>query len=293
MTPFELAEPRTLRDALALLDPDDATVRPISGGTAVMLMMKAGVLRPRRLVSLRAIDGGLAGIAVERNGNLHVGAMTALADVERSDEVRRGWPVIAHTLRTLSNVRVRNVATIGGHLAHGDPHQDLPPVLSALGARVTVAGPTGERTVPVEALATGYYETALARNELITAVVVPPLGTKRASYLKCTTRSADDWPALGRAVALETEGDAHGAAGAVVRTASIVIGAATDRPTRLVATEALLRGSRGDDATLARAGEAAADELAIVGDARGSAAYKRQLARVYLRRAVRAALAQS
>ncbi len=283
MTPFELAEPRTLREALALLDPDDATVRPISGGTAVMLMMKAGVLRPRRLVSLRAIDGGLAGIAREPDGALRIGAMTPLAELEHADAVRREWPVIARTLRTLSNVRVRNVATIGGHLAHGDPHQDLPPVLSALGARVTVAGPKGERTVPVEGLSTGYYETVLARDELITAVAVPALGRKRAAYLKCTTRSADDWPALGMAVALETEGEA-------IRTASIVIGAATDRPTRLAAAEAVLRGGRADDATLARAGDAAADELAIAGDPRGSAAYKKQLARVYLRRAVRAAL---
>ncbi len=290
MTPFDLAEPRTLREALALLDPSDATVRPISGGTAVMLMMKAGVLRPRRLVSLRAIDGGLAGMQAGTEGELRVGAMTTLADLERADVVRRGWPVIARTLRTLSNVRVRNVATIGGHLAHADPHQDLPPVLSALGARVTIAGPKGERTVPVEGLSTGYYETVLARDELVTAVIVPPLGKKRAAYLKCTTRSADDWPALGMAVVLETEGDGHGTASAVVRTASVFIGAATDRPTRLAAAESALRGGRTDDATLARAGDAAADELAVVGDARGSAAYKKQLARVYLRRAVRAAL---
>lgn len=283
MSPFELLEPRSLREAIGLLDPDDATVRPISGGTAVMLMMKAGVLRPRRLVSLRAIDGGLAGVGPGSNGELRIGAMTPLADLERSSAVRGGWPVIAQTLRTLSNVRVRNVATIGGHLAHGDPHQDLPPVLSALGARVIVAGPQGERTVPVEGLITGYYETVLARDELITAVDVPPLGKKRAAYLKCTTRSADDWPALGMAVAIETEGDG-------IRTASVVIGAATDRPTRLVAAEGVLRGARADDATLSRAGDAAADELAIVGDARGSAAYKKQLARVYLRRALRAAL---
>jgi carbon-monoxide dehydrogenase medium subunit len=283
MIPFDLAEPRTLREALALLDPGDETVRPISGGTAVMLMMKAGVLRPRRLVSLRAIDGGLAAIGLEANGELRIGAMAPLAALERSEAVRRGWPVIARTLRTLSNVRVRNVATIGGHLAHGDPHQDLPPLLSALGARVVVAGPKGERTVPVEGLSTGYYETVLARDELVTSVVVPPLGTKRAAYLKCTTRSADDWPALGMAVALETEGDA-------IRTASVVIGAATDKPTRLAAAEGALRGGRTDEATLGHAGDAAADELAVVGDARGSAAYKKQLARVYLQRAVRAAL---
>jgi len=285
MIPFELLAPKSLAEAIRLLDPDDPSVRPIAGGTAVMLMMKAGVFRPRRLVSLRAIDGELTGIRVESNGELRIGAMTPLAVVERSAEVRRGWPVIARTLRTLSNVRVRNVATIGGHLAHADPHMDLPPVLSALGARVTIAGLAGERTVPVESLSTGYYETVLRRNELIATLTVPPLGGRRAAYLKCTTRSADDWPALGVAVALEAEG-------AALRAASIVVSAATDRPTRLAAAEKVLKGAAADDATLTRAGEAAADELDIVGDLHGSAGYKKQLVRVYLGRAVRAALAE-
>ena len=283
MIPFELVEPRSLSEAISLLDPDDPTVRPIAGGTAVMLMMKAGVFRPRRLVSLRAIELHFSGIETGPGGELRVAAMTPLALVERSAAVRRDWPVIARTLRTLSNVRVRNVATVGGHLAHADPHMDLPPVLSALGACVTIAGPAGERTVPVESLSSGYYETIVRRDELITTLTVPPLGRKRAAYLKCTTRSADDWPALGVAVALDAEG-------AAIRDAGIVISAATDKPTRLAAAEALLRGATVDDATLRRAGDAAADELDIVGDARGSASYKRQLVRVYVGRAVRAVL---
>jgi len=282
MSPFELVQPQSLREAIGLLDPDDASVRAIAGGTAVMLMMKAGVFRPRRLVSLRAIERRFSGVETGPGGELRIGAMTPLAVLERSGVVRREWPVIARTLLTLSNVRVRNVATVGGHLAHADPHMDLPPVLSALGARVTIAGPTGERTMPVENLSTGYYETVLRRNELITTLTVPPQGRKRAAYLKCTTRSADDWPALGVAVALDMDG-------AAIRDAAVVISAATDKPTRLAAAEAVLRGATMDEATLRRAGEAAADGLDIVGDAHGSASYKKQLVRVYLGRAVRAA----
>ena len=282
MIPFELVEPQSLREAIGLLDPDDAAVRAIAGGTAVMLMMKAGVFRPRRLVSLRAIERRFSGVETGPGGELRIGAMTPLAVLERSGVVRREWPVIARTLLTLSNVRVRNVATVGGHLAHADPHMDLPPVLSALGARVTIAGPAGERTVPVESLGTGYYETVLRRNELITTLTVPPQGRKRAAYLKCTTRSADDWPALGVAVALDMDG-------AAIRDAVVVISAATDKPTRLAAAEAALRGGSVDEATLRRASEAAADGLDIVGDAHGSASYKKQLLRVYLGRAVRAA----
>src|SRR5262249_19399628 len=155
------------------------------------------------------------------------------------------------TLRTLSNVRVRNVATIGGNLAHADPHMDLPPVLAALGAQLTIAGPNGERTVAVENLFAGYYETVLAKNELIAQVAVPSLAGKRAAYVKVTTRSADDWPALGVAVAL-------GAEGRTVRGADVFVSAATETPIRLKAAEAVLRGAEANESTLKRAGEAAA-----------------------------------
>jgi carbon-monoxide dehydrogenase medium subunit len=227
-------------------------VRPVAGGTALMLMMKAGVLRPARLVSLRRL--GLGGIEIGAAGELRIGAMTSLRELERSDLVRRGWPAISRTLRTLSNVRVRNVARLGGHLAHGDPHTDLPPLLSALGAVATIAGPHGQRTAPVESLYAGYLETTLKRNELIERIDVPAMGKRRAAYLKCTTRSMDDWPAVGVAVCLGEE-------------ARFFVSAATDRPTRLASADAV-------------------DELHIESDLHGSAAYKKQLIRVYLKRAI-------
>jgi carbon-monoxide dehydrogenase medium subunit len=281
MTPFELLEPRSLREAAGLLD--GAEARPVAGGTAVMLMMKMGVLRPARLVSLRAVEQRYSDISLGPDGALHIGAMATLSALERSPVIRKEAPVITRTLRTLSSVRVRNVATVGGHLAHADPHMDLPPVLIALGARVSIVAPKGERTIPLGDLHAGYLETTLGRGELIAEVIVPRQGARRAAYLKCTTRSADDWPALGVAVVLDTEGN-------ILRDACIVISAATDTPTRLVKVEGVLRGARVDDATLRRAGEAAASEAGVIGDAHGSAAYKKELVRVYVARAVRAAL---
>jgi carbon-monoxide dehydrogenase medium subunit len=268
MIPFELAEPTSLSEAIALLDGEG--VRPLSGGTALMLMMKAGVLRPTRLVSLRKL--GLE--KIEANGELSIGAMTTLGALERSAAVKKGWPVITRALRTLSNVRVRNVATVGGALAHADPHMDLPPLLTALGARATIAGPGGERSVPVEALYAGYLENTLERNELITQVVVPALGKRRAAYLKCTTRSADDWPAVGMAVVID---------GDEVR---VVLSAATDKPTRLAAAEKILRAKAGDPKAVRQAADAAAEEVQIESDLHGSAAYKKQLIRVYLGRTI-------
>jgi carbon-monoxide dehydrogenase medium subunit len=283
MTPFELAEPRSLREAIALLDPEDSAVRPIAGGTALMLMMKAGVFRPQRLVSLRAVRS-LTEIAAGADGALKIGAMTPLSAVERSPAVHAHAPVIVQTMRTLSNVRVRNVATIGGSLAHADPHMDLPPVLIALGAHVVVTGGMGERTIPVENLFAGYFETVLNRDELITELLVPAQGARRACYLKCTTRAVHDWPALGVAVSVDADA-------ANIRDARIVISAATETPIRVSAAEDLVRAAAVSDAMLRQAGDAAADEAQLVTDGQGSAAYKKQLVRVFVARALRAALA--
>jgi carbon-monoxide dehydrogenase medium subunit len=269
MLPFELSEPSSLAQAISLLESEGS--RPLSGGTALMLMMKAGVLRPARLVSLRKL--GLD--TIEADGDLHIGAMTSLRALEKSEFVKKGWPVIARTLRTLSNVRVRNVATVGGALAHADPHMDLPPLLVALGARVAIEGKNGKRMTPVAELYAGYLENTLQRDELITRLDIPALGKRRAAYLKCTTRSADDWPALGIAVVADFQNDMN-----------IVIGAATDKPTRLHSAEKILKGRAADEKALKQAAEAAAEEVQIESDMHGSAAYKKQLIRVYVKRAI-------
>src|SRR4029078_13342790 len=205
MLPCALAEPTSLAAAIKLLNPDDPTIRPIAGGTALMLMMKAGVFNPDKLISLRKIEGKYSNIVAGADG-LRIGAMTTLGALERSADVKKHAPLISRTLRTLSNVRVRNVATVGGALAHGDPHMDLPPVLMALGATLTIVGPNGERKLAVEDLFSGYYETVLEKNELIAEVHVPSQGSKNASYFKVTTAAADDWPALGVAAVIDGSG---------------------------------------------------------------------------------------
>ncbi len=282
MTPFEIAEPKSLREATALLDADDPTVRPIGGGTALMLMMKAGVFQPTRLVSLRSIEPRYSELKVDADGTVRIGALTTLSALEHSREIQTRIPVIANTMKTLSNVRVRNVATLGGCLAHGDPHMDLPPVLIALGASLRVIGPDGERVIPMAELLTGYYETQLAKNELIAEVVIPPQDGKSSVYLKCTTRAAHDWPALGVAVSLGGNRDD-------VRQADVVISAATERAMRAEKTSAMLVGAKASGKLLKDAGECAVTELELIGDAQGSVPYKRQLVRVYVERALRQA----
>ena len=286
MIPFELVEPKSLKDAIALIDPDDPNVRAIAGGTALMLMMKAGVFQPRRLVSLRRINGGMNGISTTPSGELTIGALKTLSAVEHSPEVARCAPALVRIMPRLSNVRVRNMATVGGALAHGDPHMDLPPVAMALDGRVRIVGSQGERELSVADLLTGYYETALKPNELIASLTIPAQGKTRAAYFKVTAGSADDWPALGVAVALETDG-------AAIKSVRVVVSAATPKATRLKSAEKVLTGATVDDKSLKAAGDAAVAEAEIIGDARGSAAYKRELLRVHIGRAVRAALGGS
>ena len=284
MIPFDMVEPTSLKEAMSLLDPQEPTIRAVSGGTALMLMMKAGVFEPSLLVCLHKIEPEHSRITVIGDA-LRIGAMASLSDVEHDPNVAARLPVLSRAMRTLSNPRVRNVARVGGALAHGDPHMDLPPVLAVLGAKVAISGPNGNRELPVEQLYAGYYETVLEKNELITSVMVPALNGRKTAYMKVTSRTADDWPALGVAVSFALKDNA-------MSSPIVVVSAATEKVTRMAKAEAVLQGAAPDDAVLNRAGDAAAAEASILADAHGSAAYKRELLRVYLRRAIRQALVE-
>jgi carbon-monoxide dehydrogenase medium subunit len=214
---------------------------------------------------------------------LNIGAMVSLSVVENSPDVIRLAPTLSRVMKRLSNVRVRNVARIGGNLAHGDPHMDLPPTLCALRAEIIAQGPSGQRRIAIEDLFSGYYETVLGQGELITEVAVPSQAGWSSTYSKVTTRTYDDWPALGVAVSIKINDGA-------IEDCRIVASAATEKLVRLESAESALRGQRADNAEFSRAGEAAAAEAETIDDARGSAAYKTDLLRVHVRRALQAAV---
>lgn len=278
---FELLEPGSLDEAFTLLDVDDPAVRPFGGGTALMLMMKAQIFKPVRLVSLRRLGRPFHGIELAADKSaFRIGAMTTFAELEHAAAIRAHLPVVTETMLTLANVRVRNVATVGGNLAHGDPHLDLPPVWSALDATVLIAGKAGERKIPVLELFAGYYETTLKQGEIILGLDVPVRPAWTSHYAKVTTRAQHDWPALGIAVSARLSGRR-------MEDIRLVLSAAVDRPTRLSGAEAVLRGADIDDAVLARAADAALGEVHIESDLRGSADYKCHLLRVHLGRAIK------
>lgn len=287
MASFELVEPSSLEQAFALLDRDDPSIRPIGGGTALMLMMKAHLFHPVRLVSLRQVDPRFFGISLSKDADfVRIGAMTTFSAIEHAQELHVHFPVLARTMRTLANVRVRNVATVGGNLAHADPHLDLPPVWMVLAAEAVILSPGHERLVPVDDIFAGYYETHLRHNDLIAELRVPLRTSWRATYIKVTTRAAHDWPALGIAVAAEINSR-------TINDLRVVLSAAIDKPTRLLQTETILRGAPIDAAILRRAGDAAVAEVEIASDSRGSASYKKHLLRIYLARAIEAVAEES
>jgi aerobic carbon-monoxide dehydrogenase medium subunit len=280
MKSFELVEPSTLDEAIRLLDPQDRSVRAIAGGTALMLMMKTRLFQPTRLVSLRRLNGDLRGIRATDKGGLRIGAMTSLAELEYSPMLASTHPVMSRALRTLSNIRVRNVATLGGHLAHGDPHMDLPPILLTLDAKVSIAGSGGSRSIGIADLLVGYYQTSLEKNELITAVDVPALTPDVHSwYEKFTGRSADDWPTVGVAVWFRVNSN-------IITEARIAVSAAIDRPLRMAAAENLLTNAAPTQQSFSKAADAVADEVQPLTDLHGSASYKREMVRVHVRRAL-------
>lgn len=277
---MEYVEPDTIEEAVEQLASDDARTRPLGGGTALMLLMRYGFIRPSRLVGLRRLERDLGGISPSGEDGLRLGALTTLRDLELSAEVARSAPVLVEALHILANVRVRNAATLGGHLAHGDAHQDLPPILLAMGARVRAISRRGSRWIGLHELVVGYYQTALEPDELLTEVVVPsqPAGVQ-GSYTKFTAVSAEDWPALGVAIFLRHE-SAH------LADVRLALSAATASPLRLTAVEQMLEGEQPTDALFRAAADSAASSLELLGDATSSAAYKREMVRVHVRRAL-------
>lgn len=284
MNRFDLVQPRSVEEAVAALDREDPSIRPIGGGTALMLMMKQKLFRPTRLVSLQRLEGDLRSIRVDGDGNLRIGAMTLLRDLELARAVKDVAPVVGQAMHTLANVRVRNVASVGGHLAHADPHMDLPPILLAMGARVQAVSPRGSRSISMTELFQGYYETCLEKDELLTELVIPAqaAGT-RGAYEKFCSLSADDWPTLGVAVFFRQNGGS-------LSDVRVAVSAATEKPLRLGRVEELLTGERPSQTVFKAAADAAFADVRPLPDIRGSVAYKREMVRVFVRQALERAL---
>ena len=282
MSSFEYLAPNSVAEASALLaGREDAT--PIAGGTALVLLMHHELVRPSRVVSLRGVRE-LRGVALEDDGVLRIGAMTSLRDAERSPLVRAHCAALADAFAAVATVRIRNQATVGGALAHADPAQDPPVMLTALDAEVVVAGAEPARR-SLDGFFRDVFTTALSAGELLTAVRVPPLPSGgRAAYLKFLPRTQDDYATVS--VGAMAARDASGR----VTHLRVALGAAGPTVVRARAVESALLGSRVDAATLREAAALVRDQIDPFDDARGTASYKREMARVWTERALHAVL---
>jgi aerobic carbon-monoxide dehydrogenase medium subunit len=277
---FDYHEPRSLDEAFVLLERYGGDAHLLAGGTATILLLRQGLLHPGHVVGLRAIDG-LGGIARTPDGGLRIGAMVTHRGVERSSDALGYSPALTGAFASVATVRIRNQATVGGNLAHADPAQDPPPMLAALDATVTARSARGERSIPVAELALEHFTTSLAPGEIITEIILSPLepGT-RETYLKFLPKTADDYATVSVAATLRFAPD-----GTIAHT-RIVLGAVGPTPIRARQVEDALRGEHPTRERLAEAAALVRGEVDPLDDMRGSASYKREMARVWTQRAL-------
>ncbi len=288
MKDFEYLEPTTVVEACAMLKRYSGEARPYAGGAYLSIVMKQGLLRPKALVNIKRINE-LRGIRLGPNEGLVIGALTTHRELETSKLIGERFPILCRVEREVANIRVRNVGTIGGNLASGEPLTDLAQVFISLDARVGIAGPSGSRMLPVEKLFLDFYQTSLAEDEILTHVILPPLPRHSGiEYIRFSSSSVVDKPCVGVCVRVSLGSD-----GKSCESARIALGCVGPTPIRAHKSEHILTRRAFSPELAQRAGDAAAEECSPVSDLRGSEKFKRGIVRVLVRRAVERAYGQA
>ena len=282
MIRFDYLEPATLAEAFSLLEKHGDGARVIAGGTSLIIWMRQRLLMPKVIISLARIPE-LDTITFDPRDGLRLGAAARHRDIELSLAVRQHYPLLHETFRKVAQPRIRNMGTIGGNLAGGDPLTDPGASLMTLDAELTLTSGNGTRTMSLEEFFVDYYQTALEPGELLTEIRVPPPQRPGWSHIKFTPRSIEDFATVGVAVTLRGQGRTCDDVRLALNSVSSTI-------VRAKRAEEVLRGHRLTDAVLREAGEVAAGEVDPVDDNRGSADYKRALVKVLVRRAAEEAL---
>ena len=274
---FDLLQPRSLPEAVAMLARHGDDARALGGGTTLVILMKQRALYYPYLVDLQTIPG-LAEIKVESNG-VRIGALVTHRSLECSPVIRASFPALADAFGQIGNIRIRQTASIGGNLAHADYRLDPPPALLVLGAEVSLFGANGARTVPLSQFFQGLYETALKPAELLIDIKVPFMPeNSRAVYLRYSTLSANDWPCLGVAAFLSK-------ANGRCRELRVALGGLASTPV-LVGGLDFVNDQTLDSAVIERLLDAVDQQIAPFADLRGSEWYKRRMARLFVKKAV-------
>lgn len=278
---FDYHSPGSLEEAVSLLDRLGDQAKILAGGHSLIPAMRFRLAMPENLVDIN----GLADLEYirEEAGWLAIGALTRESALEESLLVQKRYPLLAETAAVIADPLVRNLATVGGNLAHADPANDHPATMLAYGAELKVHGPGGARTIPIDEFFTRLFETSMAANEILTEIRIPQPGPgSGGAYLKLE-RKVGDYAISAAAVQLTMDGD---------RCAAARIGLTNVNPTpmRATAAEEILSGQVITEELLEAAGQAAGEQSDPSPDLRGSVEYKRDLTRVMTKRAIRKAM---
>jgi carbon-monoxide dehydrogenase medium subunit len=284
MISFTYSEPADLDEVLAALARYGDEAKVIAGGTGLVNLMKQRLVQPTYLIGLRRLTG-LSGIHYD--DALRIGAVCTHRTIEASALVQTHASLLSETFRQVASVRIRTLATIGGALAHADPNQDPPPTLMVLDARVRLHSQQRTRDLPICELFTGYYETVIAPDELIVEVIIPPQPSGSGSaFIKFLPQTHDDYATIAVATRVTVDGDR-------IVDARVALGAAAATPLRVTAIEDAVCGQTPTPTLLREAAALVAEAVDPTSDFRGSAAYKREMAVVFVQRALAQAIARA
>src|SRR5499427_4322038 len=282
---FDYHSPKTLSEAIGLLSKYGEGAKVLSGGQSLLPILKLRLGSAGHLVDIGRVPG-LEDIK-EDGGMLKIGGRVRESDLEHSDVVRKKYPILADTAAVIADPLVRNMATVGGNLAHGDPANDHPATMLALGATVVVAGPKGERTIPIDQFFTGLFETALKHDEILTEIRIPtPPPKSGGAYVKLERKVGDFATAAAAAqVTLAANG--------TFEKVGIGLTAVGPTPIKATAAEQSLKGKKPDAEAIAAASKLAAQATSPAADRRGSVEYKKEMSRVLTARALAKAVARA
>jgi aerobic carbon-monoxide dehydrogenase medium subunit len=278
---FEYFSPTSVKEAVGLLGQYGPDAKVLAGGQSLIPAMRFRLAQPEILVDINRIDG-LEYIR-EIDGYLAIGALTRESALEKSPLIRQKYPLLADTARVIADPLVRNMATVGGNLAHADPANDHPATMLAYNARIIAEGPGGEAVIPIDDFFVSLFETCLEKDQILKEIQIPtPPAGSGGCYLKIE-RKVGDYAVVGVAVQLTLEDG-------LCKTIRIGLTNVSGTPMRAKAAEATLLGQPVHDMTFEMTGQAAAAESEPWADLRGSEEYKRDLVRVVTKRAIRKAI---
>lgn len=283
---FEYLEPASLEEAITLLEHYDGRAKVIAGGTDLVVQMRKGEIKPQYIINIARLPG-LDYISFSDKEGLKLGALTTIRALEDSQELQQSYPAIPLMASQMATPGVRSMATLGGNLGNAAPSADTAPILIGLSAQAKIVGPEGERTVQLENFYTGPGSTCLGKGELLREIQMPvPPPHTGAVYLKHGARGAADLAIVGVAtvITLEPKGE-------VCREAKVVLAAVAPTPIRAFQAEAILRGKKIDEKIIEASAQAASGEARPITDVRAPASYRREMVKVFTRRAIRQALA--